>query len=160
MFERLLVTTDGSPFATLALPIAADLARRYGAALTVLYVAPGPVALSESAAYAFDYETERERQRARGAQLLDEARTLIGLPDVRQVFREGVRIDQIIAEEVAQGDIGLVVMSSHGRSGLAHFFLGSVAEAVLRRVQVPVFLVRAPDPPTAPPDTPAQEART
>lgn len=160
MFERILVPTDGSPFANLAFPVAADLAGRYGAALSVLYVAPGPVALTEGAAYAFDFETERERQKVKGTQILEEARIRLGLPDTTLILREGLRVDEIIAEEVARGDIGLIVMSSHGRSGLAHFFLGSVAEGVLRRVKVPVFLLRAPEPPTPQGDAASQELRT
>lgn len=160
MFERILVPTDGSPFASLALPVAADLARRYGAAVTVLYVAPGPAALSEGAAYAFDYETERERLRARGNEILEAARTQLGLLPTTLVLREGLRVEDIVAQEVTKGDMGLVVMSSHGRSGLAHFFLGSVAEGVLRRVHVPVLLVRAPEPPATRRDTASQEART
>ncbi|WP_165795446.1 universal stress protein [Deinococcus koreensis] len=153
MFERILVTTDGSPFANLALPVAADLARRYGATLTVLHVVPGPVALTEGAAYAFDYDTERRRQLALGQQILEEAKARIDLPGVQLISREGLRTDEIIAQEVGRGAFQLVVMSTHGRSGLAHFFLGSVAEGLLRRVQVPVFLVRAPEPATAHGDT-------
>lgn len=160
MFERILVTTDGSPFANLALPVAADLARKYGATLSVLHVVPGPVALTEGAAYAFDYETERRRQLALGQQILEEAKAQIDLPDVQLLRREGLRTDEIIAQEVVKGDIQLVVMSTHGRSGLAHFFLGSVAEGLLRRVQVPVFLVRAPESSAARGDAAPKEART
>lgn len=42
MFHHILVTTDGSPLGDLALPVAADLARRYAATLTLLYVVPPP----------------------------------------------------------------------------------------------------------------------
>ncbi|GBF08052.1 universal stress protein [Deinococcus aerius] len=56
MFQHILVTTDGSPLGHLALPYAADLARRYGSSLKLVYVVPPPPTgvLAEGAAYAFD----------------------------------------------------------------------------------------------------------
>jgi nucleotide-binding universal stress UspA family protein len=56
-----------------------------------------------------------------------------------------------------QHGISLVVMGSHGRGGLEHFFLDSVAEGVMRRVDIPVLVVRAPNTgglPLPPMDTP------
>jgi nucleotide-binding universal stress UspA family protein len=49
---------------------------------------------------------------------------------------------QEIPAFVEQADINIVAMTTHGRSGLARLFLGSVAEATLRRVHVPVLLVQ------------------
>jgi nucleotide-binding universal stress UspA family protein len=146
MFKRILVTTDGSPLATLALPYAADLAHTYGSALTVLYVVPElptPLALTEGAAYVYDPLTERQRQREEGQRILDEACALLGDPQARLVQLEGHghQVAEVIADEVELDGAELVVMSTHGRSGLAHLFVGSVAEQVLKRVRVPVFLV-------------------
>jgi nucleotide-binding universal stress UspA family protein len=146
MFRRILVTTDGSPLATLALPYAADLARTCGSALTVLYVVtepPTPLALTEGAAHLYDPLAERQRQREEGQRILDEACTLLGDPQARLVQLEGQghQVAEMIADEVELDGAELVVMSTHGRSGLAHLFVGSVAEQVLKRVRVPVFLV-------------------
>lgn len=147
MFDRILVTTDGSPLGNLALPYAADLARRYSSALTVLYVVPTastPLALSEGAAYAYNFQDEQDRLKNEGENILEHARELVNLPGTRFLRRDGTgpRLAQIIVNEAEQEDVQLVVMSTHGRSGLAHLFLGSVAEEVLRKVRVPVFLVR------------------
>lgn len=148
MFHHILVTTDGSPLGNLALPAAADLARKYGAALTLLYVLPpAPTGIfADGAAYAYDYEEERERLIEHGAHLLDEARRSIDYPDTQVLCLEGSGqpVAQVIAEQAERRGADLIVMSTHGRSGLAHFFLGSVAGAVLRKVQVPVLLVRTP----------------
>ncbi|GGJ69360.1 universal stress protein [Deinococcus aquiradiocola] len=147
MFERILVTTDGSPLATLALPVAADLARRYGSAVTLLYVVPpayAPVALAEGMAYAYDDALEQERISAETERVVGNALRVLDLPDVTVVRAHdtGLSVQDCIAEHVARLDARLVVMSTHGRGGLAHLFLGSVAEGVLRHVHVPVLLVR------------------
>ena len=147
MFDRILVTTDGSPLGNLALPYAADLARHYSSALTVLYVVPvasTPLALAEGAAYAYDFQGEQDRLQQEGENVLNRAREAVSLPGTRFLRRDstGSRVAQMIFAEVEQEDAQLVVMSTHGRSGLAHLFLGSVAEEVLRKVRVPVFLVR------------------
>ena len=148
MFEHILVLTDGSACADLALPYAADLARTYRSQLTVLYVVPEqlyPLASAEGLVTAYDPEAERVRAVEEGAQLLEQARLLLDVPGANLVRREahGQSVAEVVAGEVELLGAGLVVMSTHGRSGLAHLFLGSVAEKVLQRVQVPVFVVNA-----------------
>lgn len=70
----------------------------------------------------------------------------LAFPGARAVCLEsgGRPTEEVIADEAERAGVDLVVMSTHGRSGLAHFLLGSLAGAVLRRVRVPVLLVRAP----------------
>ena len=149
MFDRILVTTDGSPLGNLALPYAADLARRYSSALTVLYVVPAattPLALSEGAPYAYDFQAEQERLNAEGDTALDHAREVVSLPGTHflRLDSSGPKLAQMIVDQVEREGAQLVVMSTHGRSGLAHLFLGSVAEEVMRKANVPVLLVRQP----------------
>lgn len=163
MFRHILVTTDGSPLGNLALPTAADLARKYGATLTLLYVLPPPPTgvFAEGAAYAYDYEEERERLLEYGTHLLDEARRSTDYPDTQVLCLEGTGqpVAQVIADQAERRGVDLVVMSTHGRSGLANFFLGSVAGAVLRKVQMPVLLVRTPKTAAkAPPAEPQENA--
>ncbi|MBB6097898.1 nucleotide-binding universal stress UspA family protein [Deinobacterium chartae] len=149
MFDRILVTTDGSVLGNLALPYAADLARRYDSVLTLLYVVPqppAPMGMADGMAYAYDYAAERERLVAAGDRILEEARQLLDYPQTRVLRLEdsGLRVAQAIAAVAEREATRLVVMSTHGRTGLAHLLLGSVAEGVLHRVGVPVLLVRAP----------------
>jgi nucleotide-binding universal stress UspA family protein len=146
MFDRILVTTDGSALGNLALPYAADLARHYSSALTVLYVVPvlnTPLALAEGTPDAY-VQAEQGRLQQEGENVLDRARETVDLPGTRFLRRDstGPRLAQMIVAEAEQEYAQLVVMSTHGRSGLSHLFLGSVAEEVLRKVRVPVFLVR------------------
>ena len=80
MFDHILVTTDGSALGNLALPVAADLARRYDSALTLLYVAPQLLMLLEGAAYTYDYPAERSRTLAEGRQILAAAEKTLERP--------------------------------------------------------------------------------
>ena len=147
MFDPILVTTDGSALGNLALPIAADLARKYDSSLTLLYVVPQFLMLLEGAAYTYDYPAERERSLAEGKRILEDARQTLDYPRTRVVQLEEyeLKTEQAILNEVERSGAQLVVMSTHGRSGLAHLFLGSVAEAVLKKIRVPLLLIQAPD---------------
>lgn len=146
MFDHILVPIDGSPLSALALPVAAELARCHHGTLTVLYVVPPlPVIYGESA-YTFDDPENSARAKAEGHRLLEDARRSLGSPNIRLLCVEDgdPRTAQAIADVAEQQHCSLVVMGTHGRTGLDHFFLGSVAEGVMRRVGVPVLLVRAP----------------
>jgi nucleotide-binding universal stress UspA family protein len=147
MFNRILVTTDGSPLANRALPYAAELARTHTSALTVLYVVPEPPVLTsvlEGKVHTRDVRWEREQRLAEGSRILEEAAAELAFPGAALIRREsyGHPIAVVIADEVALDGADLVVMSSHGRSGVKHLLLGSVAEQVMQRLSVPVFLVR------------------
>ena len=147
MFDHILVTTDGSDLGNLALPVAADLARKYDSSLTLLYVVPQLLMLLEGAAYTYDYPVERERSLAEGKRILEDARRRLDYPRTQVVELEEyeLKTEQAILNEVERSGAKLVVMSTHGRSGLAHLFLGSVAEAVLRKIRVPLLLIQSPD---------------
>ena len=147
MFDHILVTTDGSALGNLALPVAADLARRYDSALTLLHVVPQLPLLLEGAAYIHDYPAEQARLLAEGEQVLAVAEKTLNYPRTKMVLLEeyDLEIEQAILNEVEHSGANMVVMSTHGHSGLAHLFLGSVAEALLNHIRVPLLLIRAPE---------------
>ena len=66
-----------------------------------------------------------------------------GLPASSTLVREGDPADEVLAA-AAEIDARMIVMGTHGRRGLSHVLLGSVAEQVLRRAAVPVLTVRVP----------------
>ncbi|TSA79415.1 universal stress protein [Deinococcus detaillensis] len=146
MFDHILVPIDGSPLSALALPVAAELARCHHSTLTVLYVVPPLPVIYGDSAYTFGTLETRERAKAEGQRLLEDARTALGSPNIRLLCLEdgNPRTAQAIADVAEQQQCSLVVMGTHGRSGLDRFFLGSVAEGVMRRIGVPVLLVREP----------------
>lgn len=150
MFQQILVTTDGSPLGNLALPVAADLARTYKCALTLLYVTPdmfSQASTSGGEVYFFDQEAEEARLVEEADRILETCKTLLDYEPALLVStrQRGQEVAAVIAEEVELRRADLIVMSTHGRRGLAHLFLGSVAEGVLRKVRIPVFLVRSPE---------------
>ncbi|ULH13850.1 universal stress protein (plasmid) [Deinococcus sp. KNUC1210] len=149
MFERILVTTDGSTLGNLALPVAADLARTCQSALTVLYVKPPLISRStygDAAIFAEDVQTLQTQIDAEASHVLETARQLLGLPEVQTEQRtaDGLSVGREILRAAADLGADLIVMSTHGRGGLAHLFLGSVAEEVMRRATVPVLVIRGP----------------
>jgi nucleotide-binding universal stress UspA family protein len=138
-FQRICCPIDFSAASREALGIAADLARRYGAGLTVLHATsahwPGPEILSAPAP-----ETEGLGDAGALATWVAEAERLAGAP-VSSVLLSAPVADAIVA---FARDVGsdLIVMSSHGRAGLSRLVQGSVAEAVARNAPCPVLIVR------------------
>jgi nucleotide-binding universal stress UspA family protein len=120
-FTDILVPLDGSPAAERALGPALQLVGRTGVALRVL-----------AHAQADDKEVRAEY-------LAGVADRHAALADIETEVVDGDSIPRAIAEGMEPGT--LVCMSSHGRGGLARALLGSVAEALLRRLDLPALIV-------------------
>ena len=144
-YRRILWPTDFSELAKDALPHAMALAADSGAELVVLHVftPPPPYSMPEIAG---DLWAElQEKQRAAMEEELRRLAEQIKGPNIRTrtVLAEGVPFDQILqAAERLQCD--LIVIATHGHTGLAHAIIGSVAENVVRRAPCPVLTVRPP----------------
>ena len=138
---RLLVPTDFSQTSEIALQYALDIAPP-GAAIHVLHVIDDS---SLTAAYPDGFYVELPGQRE---QLIEEAsRRLKDI--VRTAARPNLTTEVLvgwpvgaIVQDATLRDADLIVMGTHGRSGLAHALLGSVAERVLRTAPCPVLTVR------------------
>lgn len=141
--ERILVPLDGSLLAEGAIQTAAGLARESGAALVLLRAAEAhtlPGADPTDAQVAVVREAE-EYLTAVAARLGEE-----GVKGVETSVWYGPPATAIIeAARLQKGD--LIVMTTHGRSGLGRLILGSVAESVLRGTTTPILLLRAPGAP-------------
>ncbi|WP_433634550.1 universal stress protein [Halomicrococcus sp. NG-SE-24] len=136
MYDRILVPTDGSTATQEAAKHAIDVAGKYGATVHALYVV-GTERLERSDATREELEAEgREATEA----LVDRADDA-GV-DVVTAVEDGRPSDRIL-EYVDDEDVDLVVMGTRGRTGVGRVLLGSVAERVVRRADVPVMTVRA-----------------
>ena len=150
MYRSILVPLDGSTFGEHALPLAASIARRAGARLTLVHVhEPAANLYGEGALLLSDELDARARMEKRA--YLDHVLTRMGKAaptPVDLLLLEGVVIEAI-RERVAKHDVDLVVMTTHGRGPLGRFWLGSVADKLLRQLAVSVLLVHpgqtAPD---------------
>jgi nucleotide-binding universal stress UspA family protein len=124
--ERLVACLDGSDVAERALPVAAELAQRLTAALVLIQVAPdGRVAGSEVSTLAYLHEA---------------AEGLPGPPPLFEVLQHRRPVDAIATYGGDRGDT-VIVMATHGRSGLRGALMGSVVRGVAHVARCPVLVV-------------------
>ncbi|MFN3391578.1 MAG: universal stress protein [Meiothermus ruber] len=157
LFKHILVATDGSTFSELALQHADALAGALKAKLSVVYVVPDLTQLYVSAGRAWMFADpaqlqaqlaqEQSHLRAQGEYILKEAaERCTHAKQVHTLLREaghhliGERIREVADEIKAD----LIVMGTHGHTGLRKFLLGSVAEDVAQQAHQPILLVRNP----------------
>lgn len=144
---KILVPTDFSDSSDKALRQGIDIARQYDAELWVLHVVPLELtyALSDYSIPAEALETF-EKQQAEGAfqsmkqQLARVAGGEEGLKITLDISR-GIAYEEILGHAKAHG-IDLIVIASLGKSGLAKYFVGSVARNVLKKAVCPVLLTK------------------
>jgi nucleotide-binding universal stress UspA family protein len=140
-FKHLLVPVDFGEPSRQALDTAIDLARRFGAQLTLVHVYEVPAYVYSGIAYATTdlFGPIEDAARAQLTKLLGEVRTKV--PSAKAELRKGAPAMEILAA-IAEAHPDLVVMGTHGRKGMPHVLLGSVAEKVVRLSPVPVLTTR------------------
>ena len=142
--KRILVPTDFSATSDAALEFAKTIADTFGASLHLVHVFEDPFVTG-----AFAAETYAPMPPATRAALLDDAATRLAhrLPAAEQEhFRGTTEIvtgvsAPAIVEYAHEHNIDLIVMGTHGRTGMAHLLIGSVAERVVRTALCPVLTV-------------------
>jgi len=142
--KRILVPTDFSSTSDLATGYAIDLARRYSASIHLVHVVED---MYFANAYPDGFFAELPALRAR---LIADAESRLGEDANRCTAASVVVSTQVIDGRPARAIVqlavdrvdDLIVMGTHGRSGVAHMLLGSVAEHVVRSAPCPVFTVR------------------
>ncbi len=145
MYKQLLVPLDGSPTSEAALTHAIALAQTCGAALSVMMVFDPFPYIAAAAEYGSYQVQLAEDLRLEAEQTVNAACTrarAAGLQVVPHVV-ELQKVWQAVLD-IAQSDkADLIVMGSHGRSGLDKLVMGSVTQRVLQHTQLPVLVVRA-----------------
>jgi len=134
--RKILYATDFSSYSNQAYFHAVALAENHGASLSILYVyTPGsPMP---------DIRGRREADRQYWRDQLEQIRPVDSSISVRHVFREGDPATEII-RFAAEAGSDLIVMGTHGRTGLERLLLGSVAEKVMRDAPCSVLVVKLP----------------
>jgi nucleotide-binding universal stress UspA family protein len=138
MYDAVLVPTDGSEGSEAAIDRAIDVALTYDASLHALYVVE-----ASSVAVGAEGGVVLEHLKEAGRQAVDDLRNRAEDADVGTVegsIAEGAP-HRAILDYVDEHDIDMVVMGTHGRTGLGRYMLGSVTEKVVRLADVPVLTV-------------------
>ncbi|MCB9556452.1 MAG: universal stress protein [Deltaproteobacteria bacterium] len=146
LFRKILVPIDFSACSTAALDTAAELSKECDAQLDVLhvlelphYVVPDVMVAVPGAGKQTLTEFARREASKELRQALERLETAGFMVNSR--VRSGYPRDEILAV-AEEGGYDLIVMGTHGRKGLSHLFLGSVAEQVVRRACCPVLTIR------------------
>ena len=144
-YKHILVPMDFSDTSTRALEHAKMLAERFEASLELLHVVPNPFLATTAMLYVgmplpqdFLNELELDARQRLGNALTAAERERF---KARSVVKIGDPLIEIV-EHARLEHVDLIVMGTHGRTGASHFFLGSVAERVVRTAACPVLTVR------------------
>ncbi len=137
-YEKILVPLDGSAVAEAILPEVEKLATAFQSAISLLrvayaYTVPGVDPTEAQVAVVQEAETYLQK--------IEEQLKTKGF-SVDSHVRYGDEAEEIL-DHCTQHGIDLIAMSTHGRSGVKRWILGSVAEKILRHSPKPIFLVRA-----------------
>lgn len=142
MYKKILVPLDGSALAERAINHAAEIARGAGAELILLEVVQVPLAKTPEAGLTEEIKSIQE--------IAAQSKIYLNMLAAR-VGKEGIKVRTVVMEGAADGailgfahneDVDIIVMSTHGRTGLSKALMGSVAEKVMLTTKRPVMLVK------------------
>lgn len=143
MFRRIVCPTDFSAPAQKAARFAADLAKSCGAEVVLLHVVAEIAYPMRSLGTVTAFPNLQEELHKRAADELEEARqSLDSDVTVRTELRDGEVHEQVL-ESARANDADLIVIGTHGHTGIKHILLGSTAEKIVRLSEVPVLSVRS-----------------
>jgi nucleotide-binding universal stress UspA family protein len=141
-FRKILVPTDFSAHAAEAFRVAHDLAKAAGASVVVFHVSRPPAVVSDGDRLLSASAPGEAKD------VWDELRKIQAKDPAVRVEHEVIVADRPDAEHILrilrERGCDLIVMGTHGRTGLRHLLFGSVTEDVVRRAHCPVMVVKAP----------------
>jgi universal stress protein A len=146
--HSILLPTDFSECARHAVPVAAELARLLGARVVCLHVVEpvvppvGWTPMAGTLPAAADFGEQLDESAGRELPAFSGGEEFAGL-DVEELVAHGEPAAEIVRVARERG-VGLIVISSHGRTGLGRILFGSTAEAVVRHAHCPVLVVKPP----------------
>lgn len=142
MYRSILVPLDGSEAAEHALPMAVNLARRFGASLKIVHVHV-PVVGNYGEAGWYDGIVDTELREQMQTYLDDVVHRISEVADVsvRAELLNGL-VAAAINRYATESGVDLIVMTTQGRGPVARFWLGSVADALVRQSTIPMLFVR------------------
>jgi len=143
-YKKILFATDLSDLSFEAWPHAVTLAERLGAEISAVLVLEEPYALAAYDQYALLLDAMRDVKPQVERRLAERVKDHPASVRVETVVLESMSPVQALLEFVKSNSTDLVVLATHGRGGVSHLLLGSVAEKLVRLSPVPVLVVRPP----------------
>lgn len=138
--KRILVPVDFSECSKKALAYAMPFAKQFGAEIALVHVVQPYIPVPEMSAV--DVTPAMAQMRESGKSELEKLRiSIIDDVKIKTVLRVGHPAHEIV-KAAAEADADLIILSTHGRTGLGRVFFGSVAEHVTRYARCPVLTVR------------------
>ncbi len=138
-FQKILFPTDFSHCSDAALPLATSLARDSGARLLIVHVEEPPMAYGGGEMYYGMPDPVAEDLRAMLQKITPSD------PKVPYEHHLVIGDPAVAVSELARSEgVDLIVMGTHGRTGLRRLLMGSVAEAIVRRAPCPIFIMKEP----------------
>ena len=148
MYEKLLVPLDGSEFSECIFPYMKAFIEQYQICHVVFVRVVQPVTIWFNGEYFMSPGLPREMESAQKSEAKDYLDQVI-----KQFRNDGTKIHseilfgraaETLSDYTKKNDIDLIIIATHGRSGIARWIMGSVADKILRFSNIPVFMVRAP----------------
>lgn len=141
--KNILLPTDFSRFSLAAAPYAIELAEKYNAAVHLIHVEEDtpPIVSTHSMELSEEsVEQSLDSEAFRGLKLAAAEIQKTGFNNLVPILKKGVEYEEIVSY-CAEAAIDMVVIASHGRTGLLHTLLGSVADKVIRNCKCPVLVI-------------------
>lgn len=142
-WKRVFVPVDFSPPSEAALVYALKLAQLIGAEVEACHIIPTPHVLDALYERGFTPSESVQRITQKACTRIKEIAEAQETPVPLQIHCQEGEAAEHILQLANKFKADLIVMGTHGRSGVEHFFLGSVAETVIRRASCPVLTVRS-----------------
>lgn len=139
-FSKILIAVDSSEFAMNAAKKGFELARETNAQVAAVYVVDSAKAIANLDAGILPMDTEQIYQKEGEETMKHLDEIFEGPGELTHFLPEGNPQEEIVNTSEQWG-ADLVVIGTHGRTGLAHFLVGSIAESVVRHSKVPVMVV-------------------
>jgi len=149
MYTRIMAAIDDSFATSKVLDTAIDVAKKYGAKLAICHALDVTIFAQGTAATWLSNGVGQVESTLRDSALVfvDEAAKVVhaaGLEvEIKQVESEQAHVAEILAEAAAEWQADLLVAGTHGRRGVDRFFVGSVAEQLVRKARTSLLLVRS-----------------
>lgn len=139
MYDTILIPTDGSECAERAIAMGLAFAEKFDASLHAVYIIDRTMVPSSAEAAAEEMFTKYGKQ---ALSVVDERAATAGVRATTEIVQSAEGLHETIIEHARDHDADLIVMGSHGRTGLSRIALGSVAARTIRDSPIPVLTVK------------------